>query len=104
MKLRKHYIKFFFALLTAVSLIVVAIVAESEAAQNVNMKIGVATGVSSGRVMGEGLVFTDARGQRGNVRNGAVIRASGAGISVGNTVLTMPVTAVAGSGLGWDGI
>jgi len=99
---RTRFIKTLLALLIAASLIVPAPV-ESEAAQNVNMKIGVADGVSSGNVMGEGLVFTDARGNRGNVRNGALIRASGGGLSVGNTVLSMPVTATANSGLGWGG-
>ena len=104
MLFRTRFTKIFFALLLAVSLIVISIAIESEAAQNIDMKIGVADGVTSGKVMGEGLVFTDAKGRSGNVRSGAVIKASGAGISVGNTVLTMPVTAIAKSGMGWEGV
>ena len=97
-----RFIKIIFHLLIAASLIV-QIAAESEAVQNIDLKIGVADGVTSGKVTGDGLVFTDAKGRRGNVKNGALIKESGAGISVGNTVLTMPVTAVAKSGLGWEG-
>ena len=99
---RTRFIKVLLVLLLAASFIFQSAV-ESEAAQNVNMKIGVADGVSSGRIMGEGLIFTDANGRRGNVRNGAVVRVSGSGLSVGDAVLLMPVTATANSGLGWEG-
>ena len=99
---KTSFLKIFLIMLTAASLIIPT-PTESSAAQNIAMKIGVADSKSSGTIMGEGLIFADARGNRGNVRNGAVIRASGGGLSVGNAVLTLPVTATANSGLGWDG-
>jgi stage II sporulation protein D len=74
----------------------------SEAVQNFNLKVGVADSVSSGKVIGEGLLFSDAKGLKGNVRNGAAITASGGGISVGGRVLALPVVATAKNGLGWD--
>ena len=99
----KRIIKIFSALFLAI-IVSAPITATSEAIQNFNVKIGVADGVAGGKVLGEGLIFTDAKGRKGSVRNGAVIKASGGGISVGTAVLAMPVTATAKSGLGWDSV
>ncbi|MDR3281385.1 MAG: SpoIID/LytB domain-containing protein [Synergistaceae bacterium] len=77
---------------------------KTEAAQNFNVKIGVSDGVANGKVSGDGIVFTDAKGLKGSVRNGAAISASGGGISVGGRTLALPVTATAKSGLGWNGV
>ncbi|MDR3322523.1 MAG: SpoIID/LytB domain-containing protein [Synergistaceae bacterium] len=77
---------------------------KAEAVQNFNVKRGVSDSVSSGKVSGEGILFTDAKGLKGNVRNGAVISASGGGVSVGGRTLVLPVTATAKSGLGWNGV
>jgi stage II sporulation protein D len=99
----KRIVKIFSALFLAI-IVSIPITATSEAIQNFNVKIGVADGVAGGKVLGEGLIFTDAKGRKGSVRNGAVIKASGGGISVGNVVLAMPVTATAKSGLGWDSV
>ncbi|MDR1138079.1 MAG: SpoIID/LytB domain-containing protein [Synergistaceae bacterium] len=76
----------------------------SEAVQNSNVKVGVADSVTSGKVIGDGIIFTDAKGRKGSVRNGAAIKASGGGLSVGNSVLAMPVTATAKSGIGWNNV
>jgi stage II sporulation protein D len=97
----KRLVKIFSAMLCALALNSLMTIA-SETVQNFNVKVGVADGVASGKVSGEGLIFTDAKGKKGSVRNGAVIKASGGGLSVGNAVLALPVTAVAKSGLGWE--
>jgi len=76
----------------------------AEAAANFNVKIGVADSVSSGKVSGDGILFTDAKGLKGNVKNGAVISSSGGGISVGGRTLALPVSATAKSGIGWEGV
>jgi stage II sporulation protein D len=76
----------------------------SEAVQNLNVKVGVADSVASGKVIGDGIIFTDAKGHKGSVKNGAVIKASGGGLSVGSSVLALPVTATAKSGIGWNNV
>jgi stage II sporulation protein D len=98
-----HLAKIFLTALLAVA-ILPRIPAISEAAQNSNVKVGVADSVSSGKVLGDGLVFTDAKGKKGSVRNGAAVKISGGGLAVGNAVLAMPVTATAKSGLGWENV
>ena len=97
----KRLVKIFSTLMCALALNSLTITT-SEAVQNFNVKVGVADGVTSGKVSGDGLTFTDAKGKKGSVRNGAVIKASGGGLAVGNAVLAMPVTATAKSGLGWE--
>jgi stage II sporulation protein D len=99
----KNRVKNFYAAFIVIA-IILQITAKSEAAQNFNVKIGVADSVASGKVTGDGLIFTDAKGKKGAVRNGAVVKTSGGGLSVGNTVLVMPVTATAKSVLGWDSV
>jgi stage II sporulation protein D len=79
-------------------------VTPSEAVQNFNVKVGVADSVASGKVVGDGIIFTDAKGLKGSVKNGAVIKASGGGLSVGGSVLALPVTATAKNGIGWNNV
>jgi stage II sporulation protein D len=76
----------------------------SEAVQNFNVKVGVADSVTSGKVIGDGIIFTDAKGRKGSVKNGAVIKASGGGLSVGGSVLALPVSATAKNGIGWNNV
>ncbi|MDR1510390.1 MAG: SpoIID/LytB domain-containing protein, partial [Synergistaceae bacterium] len=76
----------------------------SEAVQNFNVKVGVADSVTSGKVIGDGIIFTDAKGRKGAVRNGAAIKASGGGLSVGGAVLALPVTATAKNWIGWNNV
>jgi stage II sporulation protein D len=76
----------------------------SEAVQNFNVKVGVADSVANGKVIGDGIIFTDAKGRKGSVKNGAVIKTSGGGLSVGGTLLALPVTATAKNGIGWNNV
>jgi stage II sporulation protein D len=76
----------------------------SEAVQNFNVKVGVADSVTNGKVIGDGIIFTDAKGLKGSVKNGAAVRISGGGLSVGNSVLALPVTATAKNGVGWNNV
>jgi stage II sporulation protein D len=77
---------------------------KSEAAANIQIKVGVADSVQSGHVVGDGIIFTDAKGKKGNVKNGAVVKASGGGLSVGTAVLSLPVTATAEGPVGWNNV
>ena len=77
---------------------------KSEAVSNIQVKVGVADSVQSGKVIGDGIIFTDAKGKKGSVKSGAVIKASGGGLSVGTAVLSFPVTAAAKGPVGWDNV
>jgi stage II sporulation protein D len=92
----------------AASLVAAAILAglagALEAAQNFNVKVGVADGVASGKIIGDGIIVTDAKGAKGSVKNGAAITAAGGGISIGGRALALPASATAKSGLGWNNV
>ncbi|MDR1651960.1 MAG: SpoIID/LytB domain-containing protein, partial [Synergistaceae bacterium] len=91
-------------ILPAVCLAVLAFAPAAHSASGFNVKVGVADSVSGGKVSGEGIIFADARGLKGSVRNGAAVTSSGGGVAVGGRTLALPVTATAKSGLGWDGV
>jgi stage II sporulation protein D len=77
---------------------------KSEAESNIRIKVGVADSVQSGKVIGDGIIFTDANGKKGSVKNGAVVKASVGGLSVGTAVLPLPVTATAKGPVGWNNV
>lgn len=72
------------------------------AVQNVALKIGVAQGVKSGKLLGKGLVLKTAKGNKISAANGATVTMSGKHIKVGGKTIALPVTVTAKSGLGWD--
>jgi stage II sporulation protein D len=78
--------------------------ARAEAVQDFNIKIGVADGVASGKLLGRGLTLTDAKGTRLGLGDGAAVSASGGGISVAGRSMALPVRVSAKSGLGWDNV
>ncbi|MDR1133917.1 MAG: SpoIID/LytB domain-containing protein [Synergistaceae bacterium] len=77
---------------------------KSEAVSNIPVKIGVADSVQNGKVIGDGIIFTDAKGKKGSVKNGAAVKVSGGGLSVGAAVLSFPVTATAKGPVGWNNV
>ncbi|MDR1885585.1 MAG: SpoIID/LytB domain-containing protein [Synergistaceae bacterium] len=86
-----------------IALILLMLGRPAGAVQNYKMRIAVAEGVSSGRLIGLGISLSDAKGVRVSVQNGASVAASGAGVKVGGQALALPVGVTAKSGLGWDG-
>ncbi|MDR0764869.1 MAG: SpoIID/LytB domain-containing protein [Synergistaceae bacterium] len=93
----------FLALFVAVSFFA-ASAPKSDAAQNIRIKVGIADGARSGKVIGDGVIFTDAGGKKESVKNGTVVKASGGGLSVGEDVLSFPVTAAAKGPVGWNDV
>jgi stage II sporulation protein D len=100
---RKNFFAIFLAVFAAGHLLA-WFTPKSEAVSNIQVKVGVADSVQSGKVIGDGIIFTDAKGKKGSVKSGAVIKASGGGLSVGTAVLSFPVTAAAKGPVGWDNV
>ena len=100
---RKNLFAIFLAVFAAGSLFT-RFTPKSEAVTNIPVKIGVADSVQSGKVIGDGIIFADTKGKKGSVKNGAVVKASGGGLSVGAAVLSFPVTATANGPVGWDNV
>ncbi|MDR0653569.1 MAG: SpoIID/LytB domain-containing protein [Synergistaceae bacterium] len=100
---RKYLFVIFLAAFAAASLFT-RFTPKSEAVSNIPVKIGVADSVQSGKVIGDGIIFTDAKGKKGSVKNGAIVKASGGGLSVGAAVLSFPVTATAKGPVGWENV
>ena len=100
---RKNFFAIFLAVFAA-GFLLAWFTPKSEAVSNIQVKVGVADSVQSGNVTGDGIIFTDAKGKKGSVKSGAVIKASGGGLSVGTAVLSFPVTAAAKGPVGWDNV
>ncbi|MDL2264393.1 hypothetical protein LJC31_07050, partial [Synergistaceae bacterium OttesenSCG-928-I11] len=75
-----------------------ALAAPVEAVQTVALKIGVAQGVQSGKLLGSGLTLKTAKGNKISAANGAVVTMSGQHIKVGGKTLALPVVVTAKSG------
>ncbi|MDR3166270.1 MAG: SpoIID/LytB domain-containing protein [Synergistaceae bacterium] len=100
---RKYLFVIFLTIFAAVSFFG-GLTLKLEAASNIPIKIGVADSVQSGKIIGDGIIFTDAKGKKGSVKNGAAVKTSGSGLSVGSAVLSLPVTATAKGPVGWGSV
>ncbi|MDR1581150.1 MAG: SpoIID/LytB domain-containing protein [Synergistaceae bacterium] len=100
---RKNFFVIFLAVFATGSFLA-GFTTKSEAVPNIQIKVGIADSVQSGRVIGDGIIFTDAKGKKGSVKNGAVVKAAGGGMSVGAAVLSFPVTAAAKGPVGWNDV
>ncbi len=94
----RTYSRFLFAFI----LLLFTITGTAQAVPNRNIKIGVATDVASGQLLGSGLSLRDASGSAVSPPSGSSVSASGGYLRVGSTQLRMPVRVEGGNGLGWD--
>ncbi|MDR3321068.1 MAG: SpoIID/LytB domain-containing protein [Synergistaceae bacterium] len=97
---RKNSLYIITALLSLLALLM-CFAGRAGAVENFNVKIGVGVGVSSGRLLGNGLALTDAKGTKLKAQNGAQVVTDGQRLSVGGKKLVLPVTVTATNGLGW---
>lgn len=74
----------------------------AEAVENFKLRVAVAEGVTSGRLLGQGLTLRDSRGVDSKPSDGAQVVASRSGVSVGGRDFSLPVGISASGGLGWD--
>ena len=74
----------------------------AEAVENFKLRVAVAEGVTSGRLLGQGLTLRDSRGVDSKPSDGAQVVASRSGVSVGGGDFSLPVGISASGGLGWD--
>ncbi|MDR3253969.1 MAG: SpoIID/LytB domain-containing protein [Synergistaceae bacterium] len=98
--LKKNY-PYIIAAILSLLLLFAGFAGRAHATENFNVKIGIGVGVSSGKLLGKGIVLSDAKGTKLNAQNGVAVSSSGSRLSVGGKTLALPVTVQASSGLGW---
>lgn len=65
------------------------------------IRVGIAQGVTSGRLLGAGIVIKTAKGHELSAANGAKVGFSKGNLVVGGKQISLPATITAKSGLGW---